>query len=87
MSSSPRTSARIYATPLARSLAREGKIDLSAVKATGPHGRVIGKDVVEAMESGTAMAGSAVGGAASALPAGVPGTDFTEVGVASNVQG
>jgi len=44
---------RIFASPLARRLAREGGIDLAQVKGSGPHGRVILADI-EAVKSGKA---------------------------------
>ncbi|MBM3575800.1 MAG: 2-oxo acid dehydrogenase subunit E2 [Alphaproteobacteria bacterium] len=37
---------RIFATPLARRLAKESLIDLAVVNGTGPHGRIIEKDVL-----------------------------------------
>jgi len=43
---------RIFASPLARRLAAEGKIDLSAVKGTGPHGRIVKRDL-EGVPSGS----------------------------------
>src|SRR5277367_4857052 len=36
---------RIIATPLARRLAKQGGIDLSAVKGSGPHGRIVKADL------------------------------------------
>lgn len=36
---------RIFASPLARRLAAEGKIDLSQLKGSGPHGRIVKSDV------------------------------------------
>ena len=36
---------RIIATPLARRLARQGGIDLSAIKGSGPHGRIVKADL------------------------------------------
>jgi len=65
---------RVLASPLARALAREAGIDLSAATPTGPHGRVIASDVMTAIESG---ATGATGGAG--MPAGVAGQDFTEI--------
>jgi pyruvate dehydrogenase E2 component (dihydrolipoamide acetyltransferase) len=40
--------ARIFSSPLARRLAKEAGIDLARITGTGPHGRVIAHDVVEA---------------------------------------
>ena len=37
--------ARVFASPLARRLAAQGGIDLSAVKGTGPHGRIVKRDL------------------------------------------
>jgi pyruvate dehydrogenase E2 component (dihydrolipoamide acetyltransferase) len=42
---------RIFASPLARRLAKEGGIDLGRVKGSGPHGRVVKADI-EAAKSG-----------------------------------
>ena len=37
--------ARVLASPLARRLAAQGGIDLSAIKGTGPHGRIVKRDL------------------------------------------
>jgi pyruvate dehydrogenase E2 component (dihydrolipoamide acetyltransferase) len=37
--------ARVFASPLARRLAAQGNIDLSSVKGTGPHGRIVKRDL------------------------------------------
>jgi len=44
---------RVFASPLARRLAKEAGIDIAAVSGTGPHGRVVKSDV-EAAKSGKA---------------------------------
>ena len=44
--------ARIIASPLAKKLASEKGIDLSAVSGTGPHNRIIAADVKEYIPSG-----------------------------------
>jgi len=38
-------SARVFASPLARRIARDKGVDLAAVKGSGPHGRIIQRDV------------------------------------------
>jgi len=45
---------RIFASPLARRLAEQGGLDLKAVTGTGPHGRIIKRDIEEALKQGTA---------------------------------
>ena len=52
------TGGRVFASPLARRIAKQEGVDLSAVKGSGPHGRVIQRDVQAAMEGGTAKAGA-----------------------------
>ena len=47
---------RIFASPLARRLAKEGGIDLSAVTGSGPHGRVVRSDIEAAKSGGIAKA-------------------------------
>jgi pyruvate dehydrogenase E2 component (dihydrolipoamide acetyltransferase) len=44
-SSSEEPSARVFASPIVRRLAREGGIDLSAVTGTGPGGRIVRRDL------------------------------------------
>ncbi len=47
---------RVKASPLAKKVAEEKGIDLSSVSGTGPGGRIVGKDVQVAAESGGAKA-------------------------------
>jgi pyruvate dehydrogenase E2 component (dihydrolipoyllysine-residue acetyltransferase) len=49
----PSGNGRIKASPLARRIARERGIDLSAVAGTGPDGRVVAEDVERAAATGT----------------------------------
>jgi pyruvate dehydrogenase E2 component (dihydrolipoamide acetyltransferase) len=59
--------ARVFASPLARRLARQAGLDLSAVKGTGPHGRIVRADI-EAAGSGTAKPASVSPQASAAAP-------------------
>jgi pyruvate dehydrogenase E2 component (dihydrolipoamide acetyltransferase) len=59
---------RVAASPLARRLASLSNIDLKAIKGSGPHGRIIKRDIEAAQQSG---AGKAPAGGASA-PAAEP---------------
>ncbi|MFN3656349.1 MAG: pyruvate dehydrogenase complex dihydrolipoamide acetyltransferase [Pseudolabrys sp.] len=56
---------RVFSSPLARRLAREAGVDLARVEGSGPHGRVIARDIEEA-KSGKGLR------APSAAPAGAP---------------
>jgi pyruvate dehydrogenase E2 component (dihydrolipoamide acetyltransferase) len=59
---------RIFASPLARRIAAEKGLDLSAIKGSGPHGRIVKTDV-EAAKPGTAPAKAAEAPAAAAAAA------------------
>src|SRR5262245_13767039 len=58
--------ARTFSSPLARRLAKDAGIEISRVQGTGPHGRVVARDVEAARSGGAAL--RAPGGA----PAGAP---------------
>jgi pyruvate dehydrogenase E2 component (dihydrolipoyllysine-residue acetyltransferase) len=60
---------RIFSSPLARRLAKEAGIDLSRVQGSGPHGRVIARDI-ESAKSGKGL--RAPGGARIAPSAPLP---------------
>ncbi|MDO8323946.1 MAG: pyruvate dehydrogenase complex dihydrolipoamide acetyltransferase [Phenylobacterium sp.] len=57
---------RVFASPLARRIAAQKNLDLSALKGSGPHGRIIKRDV-EGATPGAAKA-PATGGAAASAP-------------------
>jgi pyruvate dehydrogenase E2 component (dihydrolipoamide acetyltransferase) len=54
---------RIFASPLARRIARDKNIDLSNLKGSGPHGRIVLKDVEEAKPGAPAEAPAAAAAA------------------------
>jgi pyruvate dehydrogenase E2 component (dihydrolipoamide acetyltransferase) len=67
---------RVFASPLARRMAKEGGLDLSAIHGSGPHGRIVERDVKAALEGGTAKkaqpgAPAAQPGAPKPAPAGM----------------
>ena len=59
--------ARIFSSPLARRLAKDAGIDLARINGTGPHGRVIARDVEEAKSGKGLKAPAAAPGAAPAI--------------------
>ena len=67
-------SERTFASPLARRIAKDAGVDVSAMKGTGPHGRVVKADVEAAIAGGGAKAASeaksapTAGGAPAAAP-------------------
>ncbi len=60
---------RIFASPLARRIAKDAGLDLGAIAGTGPHGRIIKADVEKSIASGGAKAPAAQPAAAAAAPA------------------
>src|SRR5262245_10856064 len=61
---------RIFSSPLARRLAKEANIDLSRVQGSGPHGRVIARDIEQAKSGkGLRLPMSAPAGAPTIAPA------------------
>ncbi len=62
---------RIFASPLAKRLAKEANIDISQVQGTGPHGRVIERDLQLAKSGGAPKALAAPG----AVPLAAPPSD------------
>ena len=63
----PRPSGRIFASPLAKRLAKEHGIDLSLITGSGPRGRIVKADVEAAIASGVGRAAAA----GTAMPGGM----------------
>jgi pyruvate dehydrogenase E2 component (dihydrolipoamide acetyltransferase) len=60
--------ARVFSSPLARRLAKEAGIDLARIAGSGPHGRVVARDVEGAKEGKGLKAPGAAPGIAAAAP-------------------
>jgi pyruvate dehydrogenase E2 component (dihydrolipoamide acetyltransferase) len=67
--------ARLFASPLARRLAEQAKVDLSAIRGSGPHGRIVKHDVEAALKGGAQPRAAAPAQArASMAPVQMPGS-------------
>jgi pyruvate dehydrogenase E2 component (dihydrolipoyllysine-residue acetyltransferase) len=62
---------RIFASPLARRLAKEAGIDVARISGSGPHGRVIARDVAAA-KSGAPLRAPAAGAGPAVAPVQAP---------------
>lgn len=62
---------RVFASPLARRIAGQEGLDLGQIGGSGPHGRIVKRDVEAALASGTGKAAAAAAPAAS-IPAAGP---------------
>src|SRR5271165_976007 len=73
----PRTNGhgRVFASPLARRLARDAGIEIAIIAGTGPHGRVIARDVTTARAGGVALRAPAGAPASAPLPIQPPSDD------------
>ena len=68
----PASGNRVFASPLARRLAEQGGLDIAAIAGTGPKGRIVKRDIEQALASGTGKA--APSAAATQAPAPAPAT-------------
>ena len=69
-------SGRVFASPLARRLAKEANIDVSVLAGTGPKGRVVKRDIEQAIREGVPQAATAAASApAAALSSGMADAD------------
>ncbi|WP_337270971.1 pyruvate dehydrogenase complex dihydrolipoamide acetyltransferase [Oryzifoliimicrobium ureilyticus] len=60
---------RVFSSPLARRLAKEAGLDLSSVKGTGPHGRIVKSDVEAAAAGGAKSPAAPAAQAGATAPA------------------
>lgn len=70
---------RIFASPLAKRMAEQDGLDLSAISGSGPNGRIVKSDIEAAKKDGAGIAAPKV--AAEAAPKTTPETTTTEVGM------
>ena len=63
---------RVFASPLARRMAQQAGVDLSALKGTGPNGRVVKADIEAALAGGVPAAKPAAAAAPAAASAPAP---------------
>ena len=68
----PTEGARVFASPLARRIAKQEGVDLGAIAGSGPRGRVIERDVRAALASGTGKAAPASKPAEAEAPKAAP---------------
>jgi pyruvate dehydrogenase E2 component (dihydrolipoamide acetyltransferase) len=59
--------ARVFASPLAKRLAKEAGIDIARINGSGPHGRIVARDVEDAKSGKGLKAPAAAPGAAPAI--------------------
>ncbi len=64
--------ARTFASPLAKRIAGQAGLDLAKIAGSGPHGRVVERDVKAAIAGGTAVAAAPVATAAAPVPKAAP---------------
>ena len=76
----PASGARTFASPLARRIAKEAGIDVSAITGTGPYGRVVKSDV-ESAKSGKTQLKAAPAAAPAASAGGAVATGMTKAQV------
>jgi pyruvate dehydrogenase E2 component (dihydrolipoamide acetyltransferase) len=61
--------AKVFASPLAKRIAKDAGVDISKIVGSGPHGRVIERDVKTALAGGTAPRATSASTGTSAPPA------------------
>jgi pyruvate dehydrogenase E2 component (dihydrolipoamide acetyltransferase) len=69
---------RVFSSPLARRLAKEAGIEIGRIQGSGPHGRIIARDVEQA-KSGKGLRAAPAGAPAAAAPAIAPSMSDSQV--------
>lgn len=63
---------RVFASPLAKRIAKEAGVDIASIQGSGPHGRIVEKDVRAALQGGGARPAAAPAAQAPAAKPAVP---------------
>ncbi|MCP4328838.1 MAG: pyruvate dehydrogenase complex dihydrolipoamide acetyltransferase [Alphaproteobacteria bacterium] len=85
----PTEEGRIFASPLARRMAAQAGLDLSAIAGSGPHGRIVRADIEAAISGGVAAPAAKSAAALSAAPAAtveIPGLPEFELQPLNNMR-
>ena len=72
VASAPAPGGRVKASPLAKKIAAQSGVDLAGLHGSGPGGRIVRRDVEEALAAGPAPAAAAAPAARAAAPARAP---------------
>src|SRR5262245_4032896 len=72
VASAPAPGGRVKASPLAKKIAAQSGVDLAGLHGSGPGGRIVRRDVEEALAAGPAPAAAAASAARAAAPARAP---------------
>ena len=78
-STSDPSGSRIFASPLARRLAKEAGLDLASLKGSGPHGRIVKRDIETAIAAGPVLAPKAAPAQAGIISSDLAGSAPYEV--------
>jgi pyruvate dehydrogenase E2 component (dihydrolipoamide acetyltransferase) len=70
---------RIFASPLARRLAKENGLDAASIAGTGPDGRIVRRDVQAVIASGGSKASSPITSTAAPATVAIPAGSFTDI--------
>ncbi|KLK92196.1 branched-chain alpha-keto acid dehydrogenase subunit E2 [Microvirga vignae] len=63
---------RVFASPLAKRIAKDAGIDIASIRGSGPHGRIVEKDVRATLQGGAKPAAGPAAGAPAPKPAAAP---------------
>jgi pyruvate dehydrogenase E2 component (dihydrolipoamide acetyltransferase) len=74
---------RVFASPLAKRMAKQAGIDLGALRGSGPHGRIVKSDIEAALSGGARPAPATARAPGPLAPPARPTTPYTDVPLSS----